>query len=87
MGGIAGRSDGLAGAVECQKVSGSLHFHFWNFVQRAHQLKTLTEIGDMVKDPLLTSDQLKRFHEHMSCEMYPDEEAANDVAFDASNKR
>ena len=35
MGGLAGRSDALAGAVECQKKRGSLHLHSWNYVQRA----------------------------------------------------
>ncbi len=47
MGGLAGRSDGLASAVECQKSSGSLHIHFWNFVQRAHQHRTLEEIAKL----------------------------------------
>ena len=28
MGGIAGRRDGIAGAVECQKSKGCLHLHF-----------------------------------------------------------
>ena len=47
VGGIAGRSDGLCGAVECQKSSGSLHLHFWNFVQRVHQHHSLAEIAAM----------------------------------------
>ena len=34
MGGIAGRADALFGAVECQKSNGSLHYHFFVFVQR-----------------------------------------------------
>ena len=33
-GGIAGRADALFGAVECQKSNGSLHYHFFVFVQR-----------------------------------------------------
>ena len=28
MGGLAGRADGMFGAVECQKSTGSLHYHF-----------------------------------------------------------
>ena len=48
-GGIAGRSDGICGAVECQKSSGSLHLHFWNFIQRAHQHKSLAEIAAMCR--------------------------------------
>ena len=34
MGSIAGRCDGIAGAVECQKSTGSLHLHFWCYAQR-----------------------------------------------------
>ena len=45
MGGIAGRCDGIAGAVECQKAKGTLHLHFWCYVQRLHQYKSLEEIG------------------------------------------
>ena len=78
MGGIAGRSDGLAGAVECQKISGSLHLHFWNYVQRAHQHKTLQEIADLLQQSLITSKQLKRFYENLCCETYPDEAALNE---------
>ena len=41
MGGVAGRCDGIAGAVECQKSKGSLHLHFWCYAQRLHQFKSL----------------------------------------------
>ena len=34
MGGIAGRADALFGAVEGQKSTGSLHYHFFIFIQR-----------------------------------------------------
>ena len=46
MGGIAGRVDALFGAVEAQKTSGGLHFHFFMFVQRLHQFATLKEIAE-----------------------------------------
>ena len=46
MGGIAGRADGMFGAVECQKVTGALHYHFFIFVQRLHQYATLKEIAE-----------------------------------------
>ena len=78
MGGLAGRSDGLAGAVECQKSSGSLHIHFWNFVQRAHQHKALEEIAKLLEEAFLTAADLKRFCATLCCEAYPDEEAAAD---------
>ncbi len=75
MGGLAGRSDGLAGAVECQKSSRSLHLHFWNFVQRAHQHKSLEEIAKLLEEAFITATELKRFCATLCCEAYPDEEA------------
>ena len=60
VGGIAGRSDGMCGAVECQKSSGSLHLHFWNFIQRAHQHHSLAEIAAMLEKALITADQFKK---------------------------
>ena len=71
VGGIAGRSDGMCGAVECQKSSGSLHLHFWNFVQRAHQHHSIAEIADMLQQALITSEQLKKFCSEICCEAYP----------------
>ena len=75
MGGVGGRTDGVCGAVECQKSSGSLHFHFWAFIQRAHQMHTLEEIANMLESALLNAEDLKRFCAHMCCESYPDEKA------------
>jgi hypothetical protein len=74
MGGIAGRVDALAGAVECQKVTGSLHLHFWAFVQRVHQYHTMEEIGKMLEKGLIEADDLKRFIEGICCESYPHED-------------
>ena len=45
MGGIAGRVDAMFGAVECQKVTGALHYHFFIYVQRLHQYATLKGIA------------------------------------------
>ena len=73
MGGICGRSDGLCGAVECQKVTGCLHFHFWCFVQRLHQYHSLQEIAKMLEDRLVTAEEFKHFCAHMCCEHYPEE--------------
>ena len=61
MGGLAGRSDGICGAVECQKLTGSLHLHFWNFIQRLHQYKTLAEITEYLEKCLIHADELKDF--------------------------
>ena len=71
MGGIAGRCDGIAGAVECQKAKGTLHLHFWCYVQRLHQYKSLEEIGKLLEDALVTAADLKRFVEHVCNVSYP----------------
>ena len=71
MGGIAGRCDGIAGAVECQKSKGTLHLHFWTYVQRLHQYRSLEEIGMMLAQALITADDLKRFTENLCNENYP----------------
>ena len=80
VGGLAGRSDGFCGAVECQKSSGSLHLHFWNFVQRAHQHHTLAEIAAMLESALIDLAQMKAFSTEICCESYPlPEQAARDI--------
>jgi len=71
MGGIAGRCDGIAGAVECQKSKGSLHLHFWCYVQRLHQFLSLDEISKMLEEALVSADDLKRYTEHLCNESYP----------------
>ena len=63
MGGIANRCDGIAGAVECQNSNGTLHLHFWTYVQRLHQYRSLENIGMMLAKALFTADDLKRFTE------------------------
>ena len=78
MGGSAGRSDALAGAVECQKKSGSLHLHFWNYVQRAHQHKSLQEIAQLLSQALVTAEDMKQFCATLCCESYPLEAAMDE---------
>ena len=65
MGGIAGRCDGLSGAVECQKSKGALHLHFWCYVQRLHQFNSIEEIGKKLEEALVSVDDLKRFTENL----------------------
>jgi hypothetical protein len=65
MGGCAGRGDALAGAIECQKKSGSLHLHFWFFGERLHQYCTLEQIADKLRDGLVHADELKSFMAEM----------------------
>ena len=69
--GIAGRCDGIAGAVECQKSRGTLQLHFGLHVQRVHQYRSLEEIGRMLVETLITADVLKRFTENLCNENYP----------------
>ena len=81
MGGVFGRSDAIFDAVETQR-SGTLHFHFLVFIQRAHQHKTLREIADMVRQGLLSAQSLKEYHCYVSRETYPDvakQEAEADI--------
>ena len=72
LGGCAGRADALIGAVECQKTNGSLHFHFFLFVQRLHQFATLQEIAELLKASIVESADLKRFLANMCVAEYYD---------------
>ena len=60
MDGIAGRCDEIAGEVECHKSKITLHLHFWTYVQRVHQYRSLEAIGRMLVEALITADALKR---------------------------
>ena len=59
MGGLAGRADALFGAVECQKSNGSLHYHFFAFVQRLHQFASMKEIAQCLEAKLVEAKDLK----------------------------
>ncbi len=71
MGGSSGRADALIGAEEAQKAEGVLHFHFFIFLQMAHQFMTLVEIASMLERGILSVDALKRFHDHVRHAAYP----------------
>ena len=71
MGGLAGRADALFGAVECQKSNGSLHFHFFPFVQRLHQYASMKEIGRMLEEKLVAADELKEFRQASKFHLSP----------------
>ena len=71
QGGVFGRCDAIYGAVETQR-SGTLHYHFKAFIERAHQYKTLNDIATMIKQGLLCCEELKAYHCWISCESYPD---------------
>ena len=72
MGGIAGRVDALFGAVEAQKTTGGLHFHFFMFVQRVHQSNTIKDIAKKIEENLINAEELKHFLGQICCETYPD---------------
>ena len=72
MGGLAGRGDAIFGAVECQKVTGSLHLHLWFFGQRLHQYHSLQEIAELLEKSLAHADELKDFISNICCTSYPD---------------
>ena len=72
MGGIAGRTDAMFGATECQKSNGSLHFHLFAFVQRLHQYTNLHEIAERLEAGLNEASQLKQYLNEICCTTYPD---------------
>ena len=59
MGGLAGRADAMYGAVECQKSTGSLQYHFFLFVQRLHQYASMREIAELAEKHIITAQELK----------------------------
>eukprot|EP00959_Pyramimonas_sp_CCMP1952_P150958 3159070-Pyramimonas_sp.AAC.1 len=77
MGGIAGRVDAVGGAVEAQKTSGGLHYHFFMFVQRLHQYATLKEIAEKIEEGLVQAEELKNFLGEICCESYTDVQQFN----------
>ena len=77
MGGIAGRVDAMFGAVECQKTTGSLHYHFFIFVQRLHQYATLKEIAEKLKNELVKTSEWKKLESAICCESYSDPQQFN----------
>ena len=55
LGGCVGRADALIGAVECQKSNGSLHFHWFMFIQRVHKYSTMQEIAALLEEAIIES--------------------------------
>ena len=72
MGGFAGRTDAVFGAKECQKTNGSLHLHFFAFIQRLHQYCNMVEIAERLEKALVNATDLKNFINHICCTTYPD---------------
>ena len=65
---IAGRPDAMSGAVECQKSTGSLHYHVFLFVQRLHQFASLKEIVELLTCKVVLAAELKDFLANICCE-------------------
>ena len=72
MGGIAGRVDALFVAVEAQKTTGGLHFHFFMFVQQVHPSNTINDIAKKIEEKTLNAEELKHFLSQIFCERYHD---------------
>ena len=72
MGGSIGRADAMIGATEAQKAEGVLHLHFFIYLQMAHQHLNLSEIADLLRQKLLSLQELKAYHDHARCASYPD---------------
>ena len=65
----------MFGAVECQKSNGSLHYHFFLFVQRLHQYCTVQEIAKILEEGLAAATDLKEFIANICCTSYSDLES------------
>ena len=61
LGGALGRCDAMIGAVECQKTTGSLHFHAMTFLQCLHQFGSMQDIATAIEKQLATTTELKAF--------------------------
>ena len=72
MGGSAGRCDGMVAAVEAQKAEGVLHIHAFLYLQMVCQFKTLSQLGQMLRDKLITADAMKEYISYTRCASYPD---------------
>ena len=72
MGGVVGCVEAMFGAVECQKTTGALHYHFFVFVQRLHQHASMKEIAEKLQGGLVAAQELKDFVAAISCESYTD---------------
>ena len=72
MGGLAGRADALFGAVGCQKFTGSLHYHFFVFIQRLDQFASMKEIAELLEAKMVQATELKDFLANICCESYSD---------------
>jgi hypothetical protein len=75
MGGAAGRSDAMVGAVEAQKAEGVLHVHLFLYVQMITQFGTLHELAEALQSKLLEADTVKRYVSYVRCASYPQVEA------------
>ena len=72
MGGVIGCIDAMFGAVECQKTTGALHYHFFAFVQRLHQYASMKEIAEKLQAGFVQANELKDYTAAICCESYDD---------------
>ena len=64
--------DALFVAVEAQKTTGGLHFHFFMFVQQVHQTNTINDIAKKIEENPVNAEELKHFLSQIFCERYHD---------------
>ena len=60
----------MLGAVECQKTTGALHYHFFAFVQRLHQFASMKEIAEKLQQGIVQANELKEYAAAICCESY-----------------
>lgn len=77
-GGVFGRIDAVYGSLECQRC-GAFHMHGQFFVQCFHQLRSLSELVELGKEPVL--ELLRKYSDysaHVSRKVYCNPEAWHD---------
>ena len=59
MGALAGRADAMFGAIEAKKSTGTLHYHFFLFVQRLQQYASMQDNADALRDGLQCDGEIQ----------------------------
>ena len=72
MGGAAGRTDAMIGAVEAQKAEGVLHVHLFLYIQMRMQQSNLYDLPEKIREKLMSTNAIKRFVSYVRCAEYPD---------------
>ena len=76
----------MVGAVEAQKAEGVLHMHAFLYIQMASQLSTLYELGQKLKEGLITAQAMKAYIDYPRCAAYPSKEQFDEERADVEKK-